>query len=234
MRRADRLFQIIQLLRRRRTATTATHIAERLGVSERTVYRDIRDLALAGTPIDGEAGVGYRLRPGYDLPPLMFDRDEIQALVLGARIVRQFGDPALARASDAILNKVAAVIPKDLAPLLSDTRLFVPTTIGAARSADALSLAREALIARRKLRFSYANARGEATARTVRPLGVFFWGRTWTLAAWCELRQDFRNFRLDRVSQSALLDQTFEEEAGKTLRDLLAQYGPEAIRLLES
>jgi predicted DNA-binding transcriptional regulator YafY len=90
MRRADRLFQIVNVLRRRRTATTATHLAERLGVSERTVYRDIRDLILAGTPIDGEAGVGYRLRPGYDLPPLMFDRDEIQALVLSARIVGQF------------------------------------------------------------------------------------------------------------------------------------------------
>src|SRR2546428_12496807 len=135
MRRADRLFQIIQLLRRRRTATPATHIAERLGVSARTVYRDIRDLVLAGTPIDGEAGVGYRLRPGYDLPPLMFDRDEIQALVLGARIVRQFGDPALARASDSILSKVAAVLPKDLEPLLSDTPLFVPTTIGGSRTA---------------------------------------------------------------------------------------------------
>src|ERR687887_90781 len=153
MRRADRLFQIIQLLRRRCTATTATAIAERLGVSERTVYRDMRDLVLAGTPIDGEAGVGYRIRPGYDLPPLMFDRDEIQALVIGARIVRQFGDPALARASDAILNKVSAVIPKDLAPLLTETRLFVPSTIGGSRAAETLSLAREALIAHRKLRF---------------------------------------------------------------------------------
>src|ERR1051326_5871869 len=117
MRRADRLFQIIQLLRRRRTAARAADIAERLGVSERTIYRDVRDLVLAGTPIDGEAGVGYRIRPGYDLPPLMFDRDEIQALVLGARIVRQFGDPALARASDAILAKVATVLPKELEPL---------------------------------------------------------------------------------------------------------------------
>src|SRR6059036_4145429 len=125
MRRADRLFQIIQLLRRRRTATTAAHIAERLGVSERTVYRDIRDLILSGTPIDGEAGIGYRIRPGYDLPPLMFDRDEIQALVLGARIVRQFGDPALARASESILDKVAAVLPKELEPLLAEARLFV-------------------------------------------------------------------------------------------------------------
>ena len=203
-------------------------------MSERTVYRDVRDLILAGTPIDGEAGVGYRIRPGYDLPPLMFDRDEIQALVLGARIVRQFGDPALARASDAILAKVAAIVPKDLAPLVADTRLFVPSTIGAGTSADALGLAREALIARRKLELSYATSDGVATTRTVRPLGIFFWGRTWTLAAWCELRQDFRNFRLDRVAASTMLDETFEDEAGKALRDMLARYGPEAVRLIDS
>jgi predicted DNA-binding transcriptional regulator YafY len=234
MRRADRLFQIIQLLRRRRTATTATHIADRLGVAERTVYRDIRDLVLAGTPIDGEAGVGYRIRPGYDLPPLMFDRDEIQALVLGARIVRQFGDPALARASDAILVKVAAIVPKDLAPLVAETRLFVPSTIGAGKSAHALTLAREALIARRKIQLSYATADGAATTRTVRPLGIFFWGRTWTLAAWCELRQDFRNFRLDRIAASTMLDETFEDETGTALRDMLARYGPDALRLIDS
>jgi predicted DNA-binding transcriptional regulator YafY len=234
MRRADRLFQIVNVLRRRRTATTATHLAERLGVSDRTVYRDIRDLMLAGTPIDGEAGVGYRLRPGYDLPPLMFDRDEIQALVLGARIVRQFGDPALARASDAILGKIAAIVPKDLAPLVADTPLFVPSIVGAGASAAALALAREAVIARRKIELSYAKADGAATTRIVRPLGIFFWGRTWTLAAWCELRQEFRNFRLDRVTASTVLDQTFEDEAGKGLRDMLARYGPDAVRLIDS
>jgi predicted DNA-binding transcriptional regulator YafY len=234
MRRADRLFQIVQLLRRRRSATTAAQIADRLGVSERTVYRDIRDLALAGTPIDGEAGVGYRIKPGYDLPPLMFDRDEIQALVLGARIVRRFGDAGLARASDAILNKVAAVIPKDLEPLLAETRLFVPSSIGGGRSAEVLGLAREALIAKRKLRLNYAGPAGPSTERTVRPLGVFFWGRTWTLAAWCELRNDFRNFRLDRASDSALLDERFDDEPGKTLRDLLTRYGPNAVRLLDT
>jgi len=233
MRRADRLFQIVQLLRRRRTATTAAQIAEKLGVSERTVYRDIRDLSLAGTPIDGEAGVGYRIRPGYDLPPLMFDRDEIEALVLGARIVRRFGDAGLARASESILNKVAAVIPPDLAPALSETRLFVPSRISG-RSAGPLSIVREGLIARRKLRLKYESATGPATERTVRPLGVFFWGRTWTLAAWCELRNDFRNFRLDRASESTLLDQRFEDEPGKTLRDFLARYGPAAVRLIDT
>ena len=232
MRRADRLFQIVQLLRRRRTVATAAQIAAKLEVSERTVYRDIRDLILAGTPIDGEAGVGYRLRPGYDLPPLMFDREEIQALVLGARIVRQFGDPALARASESILNKVAAVLPKELEPLLAETRLFVPTTIGSARSADGLAVAREALVAQRRMRIRYTSERDESTERTVRPLGLFFWGRTWTLAAWCEMRVGFRNFRLDRVKTATLLDR-FEDEPGRTLRDLLSQYGAQAVRLLD-
>jgi predicted DNA-binding transcriptional regulator YafY len=232
MRRADRLFQIVQLLRRRRTVTTAKQIAQKLEISERTVYRDIRDLILAGTPIDGEAGVGYRIRPGYDLPPLMFDREEIQALVLGARIVRQFGDPSLARASEAILSKVATVLPKELEPLLADTRLFVPHIVGGSRSADGLAIAREGLTAQRRIRFRYTSERGDATERTVRPLGVFFWGRTWSLAAWCEMRVAFRNFRLDRVSDAALLDR-FEEEPGRTLRDLLAQYGPDAVKLLD-
>ena len=232
MRRADRLFQIVNVLRRRRAATTAAHLAERLGVSERTVYRDIRDLTLAGTPIDGEAGVGYRLRPGYDLPPLMFDREEIQALVLGARIVRQVGDPALVRASESILSKVAAVLPKDLEPLLADARLFVGNTAGLARSAAGLAVVREALVAQRRMHLTYANERGEETERTVRPLGVFFWGRVWTLAAWCELRSGFRNFRLDRVGEATLRDR-FEEEAGRTLRDMLAQYGPAAVKLLD-
>ena len=110
----------------------------------------------------------------------------------------------------------------------------MPSTIGAGKSADALALAREAVFARRKLALSYAKADGAATQRTVRPLGIFFWGRTWTLAAWCELRQDFRNFRLDRIAASTLLDETFEDEAGKALRDMLARYGPEALRLIDS
>src|SRR5216684_1423015 len=173
MRRADRLFQIVQLLRRRRTVTTAAQLARKLEISERTVYRDISDLIAAGTPIDGEAGVGYRLRPDYDLPPLMFDREEIQALVLGARIVRQFGDPSLARASESILSKVATVLPKELEPLLADTRLFVPPSRSGARSAAGLAVAREALVAQRRLHVKYASEKGEETERTVRPLGVF-------------------------------------------------------------
>jgi predicted DNA-binding transcriptional regulator YafY len=232
MRRADRLFQIVQLLRRRRTVVTAKQIAAKLEISERTVYRDVRDLIAAGTPIDGEAGVGYRLQPGYDLPPLMFDREEIQALVLGARIVAQFGDPALARASESILSKVAGVLPKDLEPLLADTRLFVPPTRSGARSAAALAVAREALLAKRRLHLKYANDKGEESERDVRPLGLFFWGKTWTLAAWCEMRTGFRNFRLDRIGAATVGDR-FEEEPGRTLRDMLAQYGDAAVGLLD-
>ena len=172
MRRADRLFQIVQLLRRRRTVTTAKEIARRLEISERTVYRDISDLVLAGTPIDGEAGVGYRIRPGYDLPPLMFDREEIQALVLGVRIVRQVGDSALARASESILSKVATVLPKELEPLLADTRLFATTRVRGSQAADALAVTREGLTSLRRIRMHYTDERGEATERTVRPLGV--------------------------------------------------------------
>jgi predicted DNA-binding transcriptional regulator YafY len=162
----------------------------------------------------------------------MFDREEIQALVLGARIVAQFGDPALARASESILSKVAGVLPKELEPLLADTRLFVPPTRSGARSAAALAVARDALIARRRLHIAYANDKGENSERDVRPLGLFFWGKTWTLAAWCEMRTAFRNFRLDRI-HSATLGDRFEEEAGRTLRDMLTQYGPAAVKLLD-
>jgi len=232
MRRADRLFRIVQLLRRRRTVVTAAQIADKLEISERTVYRDIRDLIQAGTPIDGEAGVGYRLQPGYDLPPLMFDREEIQALVLGARIVAQFGDPALARASESILGKVAGVLPKELEPLLADTRLFVPKTRSGTRASAALAVAREALVAQRRLHVKYANEKGDETERTIRPLGLFFWGKTWTLAAWCELRIGFRNFRLDRINAANVGDR-FEDESGRTLRDMLQQYGEAAVRLLD-
>ena len=131
------------------------------------------------------------------------------------------------------MSKVATVIPADLAPLLAETPLFVPSSSSARRSADALTTVREALSGRRKLRMKYVGPTGDGTERTVRPLGVFFWGRTWTLAAWCELRNDFRNFRLDRANELVTLDQTFEEEPGKTLRDLLTRYGPEAVKLLD-
>jgi len=221
MRRADRLFQLVQLLRVRRFAT-ADQLAEELGVSKRTVYRDIRDLELSGVPIVGEAGVGYHLQRGYELPPLTFTSDEIEALVIGARVVQSWGDPELAAAARAALTRVEAVLPAPLAEALRSTALFAPT--GRKRGADGpvLSLARRALADHRKLTFAYTRADGEASARTVRPVGLYYWGLNWSLAAWCELREDYRNFRLDRMRDVELRDETFDASGDISLPAFLA------------
>ena len=233
MRRADRLFQIIQLLRRRRRAVTAASLAEQLEVSERTIYRDVRDLVASGTPIEGAAGVGYSLRRSYDLPPLMFDAEEIEALVLGARVVAAFGDERLARSAASALSKVETVLPQGLRPRLSQSALFAPRT-GAGRAiSETLLAVRGALGSHRKLCVRYRRADGQESRRVLRPLGAFFWGSSWTLAAWCELREGFRNFRLDRMIEVEALTDTFEEEAGKTLRDYLRSLGEDGERLLD-
>ncbi|HYM15224.1 MAG TPA: YafY family protein [Dehalococcoidia bacterium] len=221
MRRADRLFQLIQLLRRRNVAT-AGWLAERLEVSERTVYRDVRDLMLSGVPIEGEAGVGYILRRGFDLPPLMFSVAEIEAMVLGARVVKSWGDPGLAKAADEALARVEAVLPDRLRERLTSTPLFAPAFHIPPRFASALGTLRGAIDERRKVRLAYTAADGSETDRTVRPLGLFFWGPSWSLAAWCELRQDFRSFRLDRIRELSPLPERFPDEPGRTLDDYLA------------
>jgi len=232
VRRADRLFQIIQRLRGRRRAVTAAELAEELGVSDRTVYRDIRDLAATGTPIEGEAGVGYALKREYDLPPLMFDPDELEALALGARIASSFGDEGLGRAAESALSKIEAVLPPALRDRLAQSPLYAPPT-GAARSSSyALAVARTALAERRLLVVAYVRKDGEESERVVRPLGAFFWGKVWTLAAWCELRQGFRTFRLDRMERVEA-GEPFEEEEGRTLRDYLRNIGPYAEKLLD-
>jgi predicted DNA-binding transcriptional regulator YafY len=233
VRRADRLFQIIQLLRGRRRAVTAAELAARLEVSERTVYRDIRDLMASGTPIQGEAGVGYTLKKGYDLPPLMFDEDEVEALVLGARVVAAHGDDALAQAAASALSKVESVLPSALRERLAGSALFSPGRRTSPEVSDALLVVRGALSERRKLAFDYEDEAGRGSRRTVRPLGAFFWGRAWTLTAWCELRDDFRTFRLDRMQALAALADTFEEVPGQMLRDFLARIGPDAVALLD-
>lgn len=232
MRRADRLFRIIQLLRGRRGAVTARWIAERLEVSERTIYRDIRDLIGSGTPIEGEAGVGYTLRSGYDLPPLMFDTDELEALALGARVVAAFGDDDLADAAARVLDKVETVLPERLEGALEGAALFAPRMKRGAEMSARLVDVRLALGEKRKIHMRYGRADGERSERVVRPLGAFFWGHAWTLSAWCELRGDFRNFRLDRID-SLELGEVFDDEAGKTLRDFLKTMGPDAEALLD-
>jgi len=232
MRRADRLFRIIQLLRGRGRARTARWLAEQLEVSERTVYRDVRDLVASGTPIEGEAGVGYTLRH-YDLPPLMFDADEIEALALGARVVQAFGDEALAAAAASVVSKVEAVLPARLRPRLGGAALFASRPSDPVRSGVAhLVAVRAALGARRKLHLRYRKADGTESDRVVRPLGAFFWGFSWTLTAWCELRNDFRTFRLDRIVALDPMPDSFDDESGRSLRDYLRSIGPHAERLM--
>ncbi len=221
MRRADRLFQLIQLLRRRNVAT-AGWLAEKLEVSERTVYRDVRDLMLSGVPIEGEAGVGYILRRGFDLPPLMFTQPEIEAMVLGARVVKSWGDPGLARAADDALARVEVVLPDRLRERLTSTPLYAPQFHIPPAFAAALGTLRAAVDERRKVHLDYTAADGSDTDRVVRPLGLFFWGPSWSLAGWCELREDFRSFRLDRIRQLTPLQERFTPEPGRTIDDYLA------------
>jgi predicted DNA-binding transcriptional regulator YafY len=222
MRRADRLFQIIQTLRHRRL-TTAAQLAERLEVSERTIYRDMSDLSRSGVPIEGEAGVGYRLGKDFDLPPLMFDSSEIQALVLGARMVESWADDELRRAASSALEKVEAVLPEERRGHLRDTALFALAFRSPEEHKPHLQVLRHAIEDRRVVVLEYTDQSGAATERRVRPLGLYFWGPTWTLGAWCELREDFRNFRLDRIQSSHATEDAFKLEAPCTLEAYVAE-----------
>lgn len=203
---------------------TARTLAERLEVSERTVYRDVRDLLLSGVPIEGEAGVGYVLRAGFDLPPLMFDRAEIEAVVLGTRMARAWGGARLAAAAEEALRKIEAVLPAALRERVDRTHLYAPglrLTPGLREDLDRLHAAIDAGV---RVGFGYVAEDGARTERTVRPLGLYFWGGVWTLVAWCELRVDFRNFRIDRMTAVAP-GAPFPREAGRTLSDFLATLG---------
>ena len=223
MRRADRLFRLVQLLRGRRFAT-ARFLAESLEVSERTVYRDVRDLSLSGVPIEGEAGVGYALRKGFDLPPLMFDYDEIEALTAGARMIQAWSSPRLARAAQSALDKISAALPTDKRIAMDRTPLFAPSFHVDRGLGAMLETMRAAIVSTRRLSFAYKDEGGRDSERIVRPLGLYFWGQRWTLAAWCEVREDFRNFRLDRVSD-AVIGKRFPDEDGKRLDDFLRAVG---------
>jgi predicted DNA-binding transcriptional regulator YafY len=219
MRRADRLFRLVQVLRARRFAT-ARSLADALEVSERTVYRDVRDLSLSGVPIEGEAGVGYALRRDFDLPPLMFDFEEIEALTAGARMVQAWSSPTLARAAQAALDKIAVALPADKRIAMDRTRLYAPSFHVNPQIGKVLDVIREAVVTGRRLGFEYRDGDGTASERSVRPLGLYFWGERWTVGAWCEMREDFRNFRLDRMARVSV-GKRFPDEDGKRLDDFL-------------
>ena len=222
MRRADRLFQIVQHLRGGRLVT-AQMLGERLEVSERTIYRDIADLQSTGVPIDGEAGVGYIMREGYDLPPLMFTRDEIVALVAGARMVQAFGGAAMARAAAEALVKIGAVIPPAEKDRIRRTEIHTPSYMMSDAVREAVDVLEKAVEARSVLTLDYRDEQGKASKRDVRPLGLWFWGRVWTLVGWCEMRDDFRAFRIDRIVALEPAGRAFRHERGKTLADFFRQ-----------
>lgn len=206
MRRADRLFQILQYLRGGRL-TTAAQLAERLEVTPRTIYRDVAHLIGSGVPIEGEAGVGYLMRDGYDLPPLMFTHDEIVALVSGARILQAWGGTKMAAAAQEALVKIDTVLPDEARHQVGQVNVHsieTPFQAGSWRGyLDRFEAASEAHI---RLQMTYEDEAGHKTARIVRPLGVWFWGQVWTAVCWCELRDAFRMFRLDRVVALEELD----------------------------
>ncbi|WP_286240013.1 helix-turn-helix transcriptional regulator [Neptuniibacter halophilus] len=213
MRKAERLFQILTLLRGRRTVLTARDLAERLQVSERTIYRDIQALSLSGMPIEGEAGVGYRLRPEFSLPPLMFDEEELEALLVGVRLVQGCSDQALGRSASRVLEKVRAVLPEGARRCYPEEQeqewLLVPgfhrdyTT----RFGDQI---RQAIKQQQVLWLHYQREDKQFSTREIWPLGLVFWGSVWTLIGWCELRDDYRMFRLDRIQQLELAERQFE------------------------
>ena len=222
MRRADRLFEIIQYLRGDRLVTAQT-LAGKLEVSVRTVYRDIRDLQASGVPIDGAAGVGYLLRPGYQLPPLMFLPEEIEALIVGARMVKAWAGRRISDAAAEALVKIAAVVPEERMRAAQRVPVFAQATRLQDTERDSLDIFGKAIDGRLKVRFAYRDGEGSATRRTVRPLALHFWGQVWTLAAWCELREDFRTFRVDRAERPEVGSERYERETGKTLEDYLAR-----------
>jgi predicted DNA-binding transcriptional regulator YafY len=221
MRRADRLFQIVLLLGRGRVVT-ARQMAQELEVSERTVYRDVADLVAAGAPVDGEAGVGYRLRPGYQVPPLMFDSDELEALALGAAMVRAWADAELARAAGRVLAKVDAVLPDRLRGRWDKETFVAPDFMVRSETVTGMPQLRKAIDRRLLVHMAYQREDGQASERVVWPLGLVFWGNKWTLGAWCELRGEFRTFRLDRIQALELLPSQFPDLPGRRFKDYIA------------
>ena len=221
MRRTDRLFRIILLLGRGRIVT-AGQLAEALEVSVRTVYRNIADLVAAGVPIDSESGVGYRLRPSYQIAPLMFDGEELEALALGASMVCAWADAELAAAAGRVLAKVDAVLPERLRGRWDKETLLAPGCFIPPETVTGMSQLRKAIDQRLMVRMAYVREDGETSERIVWPLGLVFWGSKWTFGAWCELREEFRTFRLDRIQSLELLPSQYPMTQGRGFKDYIA------------
>jgi len=213
MRRGDRLFDIIQMLRLARTPITAAAIAEELEVTPRTVYRDIATLQARRVPIEGAAGIGYVLRRGYELPPIMFTEEETEAIAVGLRLLHRTGDPGLAAAARSVVAKLMSVLPAGVRAHLAATPLHVSGRGAPVPTGVDLSQLRAAIRAARKVRIAYIDAKGSASARTVRPVAIEYYTEATLLCAWCELRDEYRHFRTDRITSAEPLDDSFAPEA---------------------
>ena len=224
MRKAERLFQIVTLLRGRRRAITAQRLAEMLEISVRTLYRDIQALQLSGVPIEGEAGVGYCLRRDYELPPLMFTADEMLALLLGADMVRAFTDPELASAARQVHDKIRAILPEKLLRRSEQLPYTVPTLGQQTEDATTHLLLRKACERRQWVTLRYRDVEGQVSERSICPLALVGWRHGWTLLAWCALRDDYRNFRLDRIVAANVETRYFTDQPHISLADYLRRF----------
>jgi len=220
MRRADRLFQIVQYLRSRRV-TTATQLSKWLEVSERTIYRDIQDLSVSGVPVEGEAGVGYRLERSFDVPPIMFTLNEVEALVVGLRMAEAWAGEELAAASRSALAKVTLALPAPRREEVEKTRLFAPDFRMDRATRRTFDQLRRAISEQLRVQFDYVDLQEKASKRSVQPISLYYWGTAWTLGAWCESRKDFRNFRVDRMS-AVVQGEKFEYAQERSLEAFLA------------
>jgi predicted DNA-binding transcriptional regulator YafY len=213
MARADRLFDIIQILRLSRGPVTATDIATELEVTPRTVYRDIAILQARRVPIEGAVGLGYMLRPGFDLPALMFSEDEVEAIAVALRLLHRTGDPGLMNAAIGVAGKLAGAMPDALRDQFTGASFRVSAYGAPAPGIADLEPLRRAIRQSRKLRLDYVNAKGEASARTVCPIAMEYYIEATLVCAWCELREDYRHFRTDRIRSARVLDTSFAGKA---------------------
>ncbi len=222
MRRADRLFQIIQILRTR-SCVTAEYLADELQVSVRTIYRDMQDLSLSGVPVLAQTGVGYQLDRAYNLPSITFSENELQALLLGARMVQAWSDRQLAREASFAISRIESILPESLKQTLRSRDIQVPAYHIYSSVADDMPVIRDAIRQSSKVHLDYRREDGEVSSRVVWPLGLFFWGQVWTMVSWCELRNEFRQFRLDRINKLTALAELFSCDEHQSLDYYLQQ-----------
>ncbi|MFN3149155.1 helix-turn-helix transcriptional regulator [Bremerella sp.] len=223
MRRADRLFRIVEYLKARREAVTGEELAREMEIGVRTIYRDIADLRSSGVPIIGEAGVGYLLSRDYLVKPLMFDIEELDALSLGAQMIESWGDAAIARSARQAIDKITAVLPEVLAAEANHSTAYACASRSKLPIAIDLTSLRRAIRSKRLVEIGYTDESGKKSQRRIRPLCLVFIAPVWLVAAWCETRQGFREFRVDRITSMKVTDEEFRPEKGKSIEDLQKQ-----------